>query len=81
VYLDKLDGNIDAEFWARKSAEWRAEEQQVTMGLAGLDQASPDWLLNGSRILELAKQARFLYVNQNPAEKAKLLKMCYRTAP
>jgi site-specific DNA recombinase len=75
VYLDKLDGKIDAEFWERKSAEWRAEEQQVTMKLAGLDQASPDRLLNASRILELANKARFLYVSQNPAEKAKLLKM------
>jgi DNA polymerase III psi subunit len=75
MYLDKLDGKIDAEFWERKSAEWRAEEQQVTMKLAGLDQASPDRLLNASRILELANKARFLYVSQNPAEKAKLLKM------
>jgi site-specific DNA recombinase len=40
-----------------------------------LDQASPDRLLNASRILELANKARFLYVSQNPAEKAKLLKM------
>jgi hypothetical protein len=45
------------------------------MKLAGLDQASPDRLLNASRILELANKARFLYVSQNPAEKAKLLKM------
>ena len=75
VYLDKLEGKIDVEFWERKSAEWRAEEQQVTMVLAGLDQASPDRLLNASRILELANKARFLYVSQNPSEKAKLLRM------
>jgi len=75
AYLDKLDGKIDAAFWVRKSGEWRAEEQQVTMALAGLDQASPDRLLHASRILELANKARFLYVSQNPAEKAKLLKM------
>jgi len=41
AYLDKLDGKIDAEFWERKSVEWRAEERQVMMALAGLDQARP----------------------------------------
>jgi site-specific DNA recombinase len=75
AYLDKLDGKIDAAFWERKSAEWRVEEQQVAMALAGLDQASPDRLLDASRILELANKAHFLYVSQNPAEKAKLLRM------
>ena len=75
AYLDKLDSKIDAGFWERKSAEWRSEEQQVTMALAGLDQASPDRLLDAARILELANKAHFLYVSQNPAEKAKLLKM------
>jgi site-specific DNA recombinase len=75
AYIDKLDGKIDAAFWQRKSAEWRADEQQVSMAVSGLDQASPDRLLNASRILELANKARFLYVRQNPAEKAKLLKM------
>jgi hypothetical protein len=30
AYLDKLDGKIDAPFWECKSAEWWAEEQQVT---------------------------------------------------
>ena len=75
AYLDKLDRKIDAEFWERKSAEWRAEEQQVAMALTGLDHASPDRLLDATRILELANKAHFLYVSQNPAEKAKLLKM------
>ncbi len=75
AYLDKLDGKIDAAFWERKSAEWRAEEQQVAMALAGLDQVSPDRLLDAARILELANKAHLLYVSQNSAEKAKLLKM------
>ena len=75
AYLDKLDGKIEADFWERKSAEWRGEEQQVTMALSGLDHASPDRLLDAARILELANKAHFLYVSQNPAEKAKLLKM------
>lgn len=75
AYLDKLDGKIDVAFWERKSTEWRAEEQQVATALAGLDQPNQDRLLDASRILELANKAHFLYVSQNPIEKAKLLKM------
>jgi len=76
AYLDKLDGKITAEFWERKNAEWLQEEQQVQFALAGLKQADePARLLTASRTLELANKAYSLYVRQNPAEQAKLLKM------
>ena len=74
AYLDKLDGKISEEFWNAKSANWIQEEQQILMGLQGLEQASPDRILEGVRILELANQAYFLYLKQPPAEKAKLLR-------
>ena len=45
------------------------------MALRGLEQASPERLLSGARILELANQAHSLYVSQPAAEKAKLLRM------
>ena len=76
AYLDKLDGRITAEFWERKNADWLQEEQQVQFALAGLKQADePKRLLTASRTLELANKAYSLYVRQNPAEQAKLLKM------
>ena len=45
------------------------------MALAGLEQQSPEKLLDGARILELANKAYFLYLRQPPAEKAKLLRI------
>ncbi|HET9183302.1 MAG TPA: recombinase family protein [Candidatus Angelobacter sp.] len=74
MYIDKLDGKVSEEFWQRKTAEWQLEEQQVMMAIQGLEQASPDVLLNAKRILELANKAYFLYVTQNPAEQGQLLK-------
>jgi site-specific DNA recombinase len=74
AYLDKLDGKISEEFWNAKSASWIQEEQQILMALQGLEQASPDRILEGVRILELANQAYFLYLKQPPAERAKLLR-------
>ena len=76
AYLDKLDGKITTDFWERKNAEWLQEEQQVQFALAGLTQADePARLLTASRTLELANKAYSLYVRQNAAEQAKLLKM------
>jgi len=75
AYLDKPDGKITEVFWAAKSSEWNQEEQQILMALAGLEQQSPENLLDGARILELANKAYFLYLRQPPAEKAKLLRI------
>ena len=75
AYQDKLDGKISEEFWERKAAEWQAEEQQVQFAIRGLDQAQPERLLDGVKILELANKAYFLYLKQPPSEKAKLLKI------
>jgi hypothetical protein len=33
AYLDKLDKKISEEFWERKMADWRLEEQQVKFAL------------------------------------------------
>jgi hypothetical protein len=58
-----------------ESSEWNQEEQQILMALAGLEQQTPEKLLDGTRILELANKAYFLYLRQPPAEKAKLLRI------
>ena len=75
AYLDKLDGKISEEFWLRKMAEWQREEQQILMATQGLDEISPDRMLDNVRILELANKAYSLYVGQNSTERAKLLRI------
>ena len=75
AYVDKLDGKITEEFWAKRSALWQQEEQQILLATQGLAQANPDRMLDAMRTLELANKAYFLYVKQEPAEKAKLLRI------
>ncbi|MGC2018741.1 MAG: zinc ribbon domain-containing protein [Candidatus Acidiferrales bacterium] len=75
AYLDKLDGKITEEFWSRKSADWRVEENQIHMAIRGLADTKPERMLDAVRILELANKAYFLYVKQPPIEKAKLLNL------
>ncbi|MGI0135371.1 MAG: recombinase family protein [Candidatus Micrarchaeaceae archaeon] len=75
AYVDKLDGKITAEFWEARSSAWNQEEQQVLLALQGLEQQSPEKILDGVRILELANKAYFLYLRQTPAEQGKLLRI------
>ena len=75
AYLDKLDGKITEEFWNRKSAEWMSEEQHVLSALKSLEQPKPERMLDAMKTLELANKAYFLYLKQEPVEKAKLLKI------
>ena len=75
AYTDKLEGKIPEEFWQRKSADWQAEEQQITVEINRIKNFEPSsGLLSAQRILELANKAYFLYVTRKPAEQAALLK-------
>jgi hypothetical protein len=56
-----------------KASEWNQEEQQIRMALKALEQQTPERLLDGVRILELASKAYFLYLRQPPAERTRLL--------
>ena len=81
AYTDKLASKIPEDFWERKMADWRSEEHQVKMAIQGLSNAEAgDRPLGAQRIFELANRAYSLYVSQNSVEKAKLLKMLFRTA-
>ena len=75
AYLDKIDGKISEEFWEARASDWNREEQQILMAMQGLEQQSPERILDGVKILELANKAYFLYVKQPPAEQARLLKL------
>lgn len=74
-YQDKLDGKIPEDFWERKMSEWRGEEQQIQMAIDGFRESTADRVLSAKKTLELANKAYSLYLTQNSAEQAKLLRM------
>jgi hypothetical protein len=75
VCADKLDRRVPEDFWERKMADFRVEEQQVKMAMQS------DLALDAQRIFELANKADSLYVSQNPNEKAKLLRVLFSNLP
>lgn len=73
MYVDKLDGRIDTEFFDRMSAEWRAEQDRCVREIERHSAADQSYLEEGLRVLELAKNAQRLFDKQEPREKRRLL--------
>jgi site-specific DNA recombinase len=75
AYNDKLDGKIPEDFWNRKWAELQGEEQRLQKLIAQCKEPSAENMLSVTRTFELAQKAHSLYLTQDPAEQAKLLRM------
>ena len=73
MYVDKLDGKVGAEFFERKAAEWRTEQGRILGTIEGHQDANQNYLEEGIQLLELARQARSLFLAQSSGEKRKLL--------
>lgn len=72
-YDDYVGAKISEEFLERKSQEWEAELQAIDAERARVNQPRTPIVATGARILELAKQAVFLYETQDPGEQRRLL--------
>jgi site-specific DNA recombinase len=76
AYEDKLLGKIDEAFWAERNAAWQTELAEINWELLSIENAPPkaDLLAAARKPVELLQVAPTLYVTQDPAEKARLLK-------
>lgn len=73
MYMDKLDGRIDNDFFDRKAAEFRSEQSRVMRDVEAHQNANQSYIEDGIRLLDLARRAHVLFENQPPVEKRKLL--------
>lgn len=73
LYEDKLDGEISKDFYERKASEYSARIKELDGKISKMTMASLDYYDFGSKILELANKASFLYEKANPVEKRELL--------
>ncbi|MFH0702518.1 MAG: recombinase family protein [bacterium] len=75
IYIDKLDGKIDEEFWLAKHNEWKSQLIRIKSILDSHDETHDKFINEGIRIIELACKAYDKYLNQSEKEQAKLLKI------
>ena len=75
IYEDKLDGKISEEFWDRKHADCREQEQHLQVQISRLTEPiTQAYVLTVQRMFELANSAYSLYLTRNSAEQGHLLK-------
>ncbi len=73
MYVDKLDGRIDAAFFDRKQAEWRDEQNRLMDSIAEHQKANESYITEGIMLTELASRAAELFSRQPASEKRRLL--------
>ena len=69
MYVDKLDGQIDAAFFDRKSTEWRADQDRTLRDIENHQGANRNYIDEGVQLLRLVQRAPQLFERQEPAEK------------
>ena len=73
MYVDKLDGLVDAAFFERMSNQWREAQNGCLREIERLKAADRSYMDEGVQILELAQNAQKLFAKQEPREKRRLL--------
>jgi hypothetical protein len=73
MYVDKLDGLVDAAFFERMSNQWREEQNRCLREIDRLQAADRSYMDEGVQLLELARNAQRLFAKQEPREKRRLL--------
>jgi len=73
MYVDKLDGLVDAVFYERMSNQWREEQNGCQREIERLQVADRSYMDEGVQLLELARSAQMLFAKQEPGEKRRLL--------
>ena len=73
MYVDKLDGIIEAAFYDKMSSQWREEQNHCKREMDRLQTANRSYMDEGVQILELANNAQKLFESQEPRQKRRLL--------
>jgi site-specific DNA recombinase len=73
MYVDKLDGRVNAAFFDKMAAEWRAEQGRCQREIDRHQEADKSYMDEGVQILELARNAQRLFERQEPRQKRRLL--------
>jgi len=74
AYEDKLDGLISEEFFKKNMKEWEREKEEIEIEINRCENLLKDIRVDDAKlIMELAYNAYYLYSQQPPSEKRKLL--------
>jgi len=81
MYMDKLDGRIDENFFDQKSKEWKQEQYDIFRKIERHQRADRSYMEEGVKLLELAQRAVTLYEKQNMREKRRIINFVCSNSP
>lgn len=73
VYMDKLDGRVDAAFYDQITETMRADQDRCLSEIKWHQNAERSYMEDGIALLELAGKAQRLFVSADPDRKRRLL--------
>ncbi len=68
IYDDKIDGKISEDFYQKKYQQYKIEQEEVLDGLNKHKNANLKYYDMGSTFLQMAKEARRIYLNRSTIE-------------
>ena len=77
LYLDKLDGVIDDDFYFDKKESWQIKLDKLEMQRNNILQEKGSFIQRADNILELCKNAHRWYLKQNYENKRNMLKLFF----
>jgi site-specific DNA recombinase len=80
MYLDKLDGRINQDFFDKHSAAWRREQEGLLRKIRDIQKAAPAPIDQVVDTLRLTSQAGELFPQQTAAEQRRLLQVVIEKA-
>lgn len=74
-YEDKLDGQIDHDFWATQTSRWRQQQSDIEAHLAALRTTNSSYMDHGIKLMELANKAASLFRHMTNEEKHEMMNL------
>lgn len=75
LYIDKVEGEISAEFYRETRSKWEARITDLNLELEALDRAEPVSVDEAMRVFELASAAHLRFKNADSDQKRELIKL------
>jgi site-specific DNA recombinase len=74
AYLDKLDGEIDEDFYRRSVTTWRSEQEEIHRRIELHKNADRNYIDQGINLPELTQRATEIFSQKGPEERRELVK-------
>lgn len=75
LYTDKLEGTIELSYWKRRTAEYKAEQEDISVQIDALRRSNTEYMLEGVKLMEVANSASKLFPLMNKEEKRELISL------